>query len=153
MGGTASPPMRRLGEAVEVTELELRIQLLGVSGGGGSGGMCYNINNNIGRDPRAPGRALASRSHLRLPPLGRLGASRRHLGGALPPRRQPGAAGRGSGCSPATRTVVAALGGYRCFYRLCLGPTLDRLGRAGPLPTARDEPCQPLPSSSSFAVS
>jgi hypothetical protein len=31
---------------------------------------------------------------------------------------------------PATRAVVAALGGYRRLYRLCLGPALDRLGRA-----------------------
>jgi hypothetical protein len=30
----------------------------------------------------------------------------------------------------ATRAVVAALGGYRRLYRLCLGPALDRLGRA-----------------------
>jgi hypothetical protein len=38
---------------------------------------------------------------------------------------------------PATRAVVAALGGYRRLYRLCLGPALDRLGRAGALAQAQ----------------
>ena len=43
----------------------------------------------------------------------------RHVVGPAPP------------AGPATRAVVAALGGYRRLYRLCLGPALDRLGRAG----------------------
>ncbi|RWV77130.1 hypothetical protein GW17_00062086, partial [Ensete ventricosum] len=32
-----------------------------------------------------------------------------------------------AGGSGATRSVVAALGGYRRLYRLCIGPALDRL--------------------------
>ncbi|EHA8586659.1 F-box protein SNE [Cocos nucifera] len=41
----------------------------------------------------------------------------------------------GGGGGPGTRSVVAALGGYRRLYRLCVGPALDRLtggpGRSG----------------------
>ncbi|RWW16771.1 hypothetical protein BHE74_00025937 [Ensete ventricosum] len=41
-----------------------------------------------------------------------------------------GSSAAGGGCS--TRSVVAALGGYRRLYRLCIGPALDRLaGSAG----------------------
>lgn len=35
---------------------------------------------------------------------------------------------------PATRAVVAVLGGYRHLYCLCLGPALDRLAQAHHLP-------------------
>ncbi|XP_010909091.1 F-box protein SNE [Elaeis guineensis] len=41
----------------------------------------------------------------------------------------------GGGGGPGTRSVVAALGGYRRLYRFCVGPALDRLsggpGRSG----------------------
>ncbi|XP_072994568.1 F-box protein SNE [Typha latifolia] len=45
---------------------------------------------------------------------------------ALCDRHVAGGAG-----GPGTRSVVAALGGYRRLYRLCVGPALDRLGRSG----------------------
>ncbi|XP_010905658.1 F-box protein SNE [Elaeis guineensis] len=48
----------------------------------------------------------------------------------------------GGGGGPGTRSVVAALGGYRRLYRLCVGPVLDRLaggpGRAGWAPTREE---------------
>lgn len=37
------------------------------------------------------------------------------------------AAAGASACGGGTRSVVAALGGYRRLYRLCIGPALDRL--------------------------
>lgn len=37
----------------------------------------------------------------------------------------------GGAGDPGTRSVVAALGGYRRLYRLCLGPALDRLTCSG----------------------
>ncbi|CAN6285331.1 unnamed protein product [Urochloa humidicola] len=137
MGGAASPaPPRWPGAAAaaaEVTELELRIQLLG--GGGGGGGVCYNINDNADLLAEILGR-LDGRSLAAAASVCRLWAAvarrdavwealcLRHVGPAPP------AAG------PATRAVVAALGGYRRLYRLCLGPALDRLGRAGALARA-----------------
>ncbi|WOL11663.1 F-box protein SNE-like [Canna indica] len=42
----------------------------------------------------------------------------------------------GAAAGAQARPVVAALGGYRRLYRLCLGPALDRLG-AGGWPAAR----------------
>ncbi|XP_074580375.1 F-box protein SNE-like [Curcuma longa] len=45
-----------------------------------------------------------------------------------------GAAAVGGGGGPATRAVVAALGGYRRLYRLCIGPALDRLAGGGQVP-------------------
>lgn len=121
MGGAGAP--RRPGEAVEVTELEPRIQLLG---GGGS----YNINDNADILAeilsRLDGRSLAAAACVcRLwAAVARRDAvwealCLRHVGPA-----PPAAAG------PATRAVVAALGGYRRLYRLCLGPALDRLAQA-----------------------
>ncbi|CAL4913075.1 unnamed protein product [Urochloa decumbens] len=139
MGGAASPPPRRPGEAA-VTELELRIQFLGGGagggGGGGSGGACYNINDNADLLAEILGR-LDGRSLAAASCVCRLWAAvarrdavweamcLRHVGPTPP------AAG------PATRAVVAALGGYRRLYRLCLGPALDRLGRAGALAQAQ----------------
>ncbi|RCV46103.1 hypothetical protein SETIT_9G505500v2 [Setaria italica] len=140
MGGAASPPTRRPGEAAEVTELELRIQLLGGGGGGGGGGVCYNINDNADLLAEILGR-LDGRSLAAAACVCRLWAAvarrdavwealcLRHVGPAPP------AAAAAAG--PATRAVVAALGGYRRLYRLCLGPALDRLGRAGALAQAQ----------------
>ncbi|RLN40735.1 F-box protein SNE [Panicum miliaceum] len=125
MGAAAAAPPapRRPGGAAEVTELELRIQLLG--GGGG-----YNINDNADLLAeilaRLDGRSLAAAACVcRLwAAVARRDAvwealCLRHVVGPAPP------------AGPATRAVVAALGGYRRLYRLCLGPALDRLGRAG----------------------
>lgn len=123
MGAVASPAPRRPGGAAEVTELELRIQLLG--GGGG-----YNINDNADLLAeilaRLDGRSLAAAACVcRLwAAVARRDAvwealCLRHVVGPAPP------------AGSATRAVVAALGGYRRLYRLCLGPALDRLGRAG----------------------
>ncbi|KAF8718060.1 hypothetical protein HU200_025535 [Digitaria exilis] len=123
MGGAAASP-RRPGQA-EVTELELRIQLLG---GGGGGVVGYNINDNADILAeilaRLDGRSLAAAACVcRLwAAVARRDAvwealCLRHVGPAPP-------------AGPATRAVVAALGGYRRLYRLCLGPALDRLGRA-----------------------
>ncbi|KAG6525223.1 F-box protein SNE-like [Zingiber officinale] len=46
-----------------------------------------------------------------------------------------------SAAAGGTRSVVAALGGYRRLYRLCIGPALDRLAgvrrRQGPAAAAR----------------
>ncbi|KAG2542767.1 F-box protein SNE-like [Panicum virgatum] len=123
MGAAAPPAPRRPGGAAEVTELELRIQLLG--GGGG-----YNINDNADLLAeilaRLDGRSLAAAACVcRLwAAVARRDAvwealCLRHVVGPAPP------------AGPATRAVVAALGGYRRLYRLCLGPALDRLGRAG----------------------
>ncbi|CAL4938064.1 unnamed protein product [Urochloa decumbens] len=131
MGGAASPlPPRRPGAAAAaVTELELRIQFLG-------GGACYNINDNADLLAEILGR-LDGRSLAAAACVCRLWAAvarrdavweamcLRHVGPTPP------AAG------PATRAVVAALGGYRRLYRLCLGPALDRLGRAGALAQAQ----------------
>ncbi|CAN6290347.1 unnamed protein product [Urochloa humidicola] len=130
MGGVAPPPPRRPGSAV-VTELELRIQLLG-----GGGGVCYNINDNADLLAEILGR-LDGRSLAAAACVCRLWAAvarrdavweamcLRHVGPAPP------------SAGPATRAVVAALGGYRRLYRLCLGPALDRLGRAGALAQAQ----------------
>ena len=125
MGAAAPPVPRRPGRAAEVTELELRIQLLG---GGGVAG--YNINDNADLLAeilaRLDGRSLAAAACVcRLwAAVARRDAvwealCLRHVVGPAPP------------AGPATRAVVAALGGYRRLYRLCLGPALDRLGRAG----------------------
>lgn len=48
----------------------------------------------------------------------------------------------GGGGGPGTRTVVAALGGYRRLYRVCVGPVLDRMGRVGwaAASAAREDP-------------
>ncbi|KAL6645646.1 hypothetical protein ACP70R_017254 [Stipagrostis hirtigluma subsp. patula] len=124
MGGAP----RRPAEAVEVTELELRMQLLVGGGGGGP----YNINDNADLLAeilaRLDGRSLAAAACVcRLwAAVARRDAvwealCLRHVGPAPPPAAAAG---------PATRAVVAALGGYRRLYRLCLGPALDRLGRA-----------------------
>jgi hypothetical protein len=105
---------------VVVTEMEVRVQLLG-------GGGAYNINDNgdILSEilARLDGRSLAAAAcvcHLWAAVSGRDAVWEalclRHVGPAS---------------GHATRTVVAALGGYRRLYRLCLGPVLDRLGRAG----------------------
>ncbi|CAL4929591.1 unnamed protein product [Urochloa decumbens] len=135
MGGAASPPPRGPFAAAAVTELELRIQFLG-GGGGGGGGACYNINDNADLLAEILGR-LDGRSLAAASCVCRLWAAvarrdavweamcLRHVGPTPP------AAG------PATRAVVAALGGYRRLYRLCLGPALDRLGRAGALAQAQ----------------
>ncbi|KAG6515100.1 F-box protein SNE-like [Zingiber officinale] len=40
----------------------------------------------------------------------------------------------GDECGSTTRAVVAALGGYRRLYRLCIGPALDRLADGGRVP-------------------
>ncbi|KAL6867672.1 hypothetical protein ACP4OV_015696 [Aristida adscensionis] len=125
MGGAPPPPApRRPAEeaAAEVTELELRMQLLAGAGG-------YNINDNADILAeilaRLDGRSLAAAACVcRLwAAVARRDAvwealCLRHAG---PPAPSAG---------PATRAVVAALGGYRRLYRLCLGPALDRLGRA-----------------------
>ncbi|GJN30580.1 hypothetical protein PR202_gb18894 [Eleusine coracana subsp. coracana] len=113
-------------DAGVVVELELRMQLLGGAGGG-----AYNINDNADLLAeilaRLDGRSLAAASCVcRLwAAVARRDAvwealCLRHVGGP-PAAPAPG---------PATRAVVAALGGYRRLYRLCLGPALDRLGRA-----------------------
>ncbi|KAK3150757.1 hypothetical protein QOZ80_3AG0237330 [Eleusine coracana subsp. coracana] len=112
-------------DAGVVVELELRLQLLG------GGGAAYNINDNADLLAeilaRLDGRSLAAASCVcRLwAAVARRDAvwealCLRHVGGP-PAAPAPG---------PATRAVVAALGGYRRLYRLCLGPALDRLGRA-----------------------
>ena len=127
MGAAAPPAPRRPGGPAEVTELELRIQLLGGGGGGVAG---YNINDNADLLAeilaRLDGRSLAAAACVcRLwAAVARRDAvwealCLRHVVGPAPP------------AGPATRAVVAALGGYRRLYRLCLGPALDRLGRAG----------------------
>ncbi|CAD6210021.1 unnamed protein product [Miscanthus lutarioriparius] len=131
MGGAGAGAPRRPGEAVEVTELELRIQLLGGGGVGGAGSGSYNINDNADILAeilsRLDGRSLAAAACVcRLwAAVARRDAvwealCLRHVGPPAP----PAAAG------PATRAVVAALGGYRRLYRLCLGPALDRLAQA-----------------------
>jgi hypothetical protein len=126
---------------VEVTELELRIQLLGGSGGG----VCYNINDNADLLAEILGR-LDGRSLAAAACVCRLWAAvarrdavwealcLRHVGPAPPAAASASAA---VSAGPATRAVVAALGGYRRLYRLCLGPALDRLGRAGALAQAQ----------------
>ena len=112
MGAAAPPAPRRPGGAAEVTELELRIQLLG--GGGG-----YNINDNADLLAeilaRLDGRSLAAAACVcRLwAAVARRDAvwealCLRHVVGPAPP------------AGPATRAVVAALGGYRRLYRLGL---------------------------------
>ncbi|AQL09081.1 F-box protein GID2 [Zea mays] len=119
--------MGGVGEAVEVTELELRIQLMD----GGS----YNINDNADLLAeilaRLDGRSLAAAAGVcRLwAAVARRDAvwealCLRHVGPA------PSAAAAAAVAGPATRAVVAALGGYRRLYRLCLGPALDRLAQA-----------------------
>lgn len=121
--------MGGVGEAVEVTELELRIQLM--DGGSGS----YNINDNADLLAeilaRLDGRSLAAAAGVcRLwAAVARRDAvwealCLRHVGPA------PSAAAAAAAAGPATRAVVAALGGYRRLYRLCLGPALDRLAQA-----------------------
>lgn len=123
MGGVGGAP-RRPGE---VTELELRIQL--PDGGG------YNINDNADILAeilaRLDGRSLAAAACVcRLwAAVARRDAvwealCLRHVGPA------PSAAAAAAVAGPATRAVVAALGGYRRLYRLCLGPALDRLAQA-----------------------
>ncbi|KAF8776184.1 hypothetical protein HU200_003876 [Digitaria exilis] len=122
MGGPAASPAPRQPEQADVTELELRIQLLG------GGVVGYNINDNADILAeilaRLDGRSLAAAACVcRLwAAVARRDAvwealCLRHVGPAPP-------------AGPATRAVVAALGGYRRLYRLCLGPALDRLGRA-----------------------
>lgn len=108
-----------------VTELELRMQLLG--------GGAYNINDNADLLAeilaRLDGRSLAAAACVC-----RLWAAvaRRDAVWEMLCLRHVGPAS-GPTVGPATRAVVAALGGYRRLYRLCLGPALDRLGRAGAL--------------------
>ncbi|KAF7050219.1 hypothetical protein CFC21_058609 [Triticum aestivum] len=130
MGGPPAVPRQEVG-AVVVTELEVRVQLL--AGGGGA----YNINDNADILSeilaRLDGRSLASAASVC-----RLWAavSRRDaVWEALCLRHVGPASGPAAG--HATRAVVAALGGYRRLYRLCLGPALDRLGRAGALAHAQ----------------
>ncbi|KAF7041431.1 hypothetical protein CFC21_051228 [Triticum aestivum] len=134
MGGPPAAPRQEEEGAVVVTELEVRVQLL-ASGGGGGG--AYNINDNADILSeilaRLDGRSLASAASVC-----RLWAavSRRDaVWEALCLRHVGPASGPTAG--HATRTVVAALGGYRRLYRLCLGPALDRLGRAGALAHAQ----------------
>ncbi|KAK1652329.1 hypothetical protein QYE76_070134 [Lolium multiflorum] len=127
MGGPPAPPRQEQQDAV----LEVRVQLLG-------GGSVHNINDNADILSeilaRLDGRSLAAAAGVcRLwAAVSRRDAvweelCLRHVG----PASGPAAAGH------ATRTVVAALGGYRRLYRLCLGPALDRLGRAGALAHAQ----------------
>ncbi|OEL14580.1 hypothetical protein BAE44_0024401 [Dichanthelium oligosanthes] len=134
MGG-APPPPRRAGEAVELTELELRIQLLG---GGAGGGVCYNINDNADLLAEILGR-LDGRSLAAAACVCRLWAAvaRRDAVWEALCLRHVSPAPPAAAAGPATRAVVAALGGYRRLYRLCLGPALDRLGRAGALAQAQ----------------
>lgn len=120
MGGAGGAP-RRPGE---VTELELRIQL--PDGGGG-----YNINDNADILAeilaRLDGRSLAAAACVC-----RLWAAvaRRDAVWEALCLRHVGPAPPAAAAGPATRAVVAALGGYRRLYRLCLGPALDRLAQA-----------------------
>ncbi|XP_062209148.1 F-box protein SNE-like [Phragmites australis] len=129
MGGAPPVPPRPCDEQ-EVTELELRMQLLGGA---------YNINDNADLLAeilaRLDGRSLAAAACVcRLwAAVARRDAvwealCLRHVGPAPDPAPPAG---------PATRTVVAALGGYRRLYRFCLGPALERLGRAGALVQAQ----------------
>ncbi|KAJ1298377.1 hypothetical protein BS78_01G448100 [Paspalum vaginatum] len=126
MGG-AAPPAGPGEAAAEVTELELRIQLLGG----------YNINDNADLLAeilaRLDGRSLAAAASVC-----RLWAAvaRRDAVWEALCLRHVGPAPASPAAGPATRAVVAALGGYRRLYRLCLGPALDRLGRAGALARA-----------------
>ncbi|KAL5210000.1 hypothetical protein ABZP36_005623 [Zizania latifolia] len=112
-------------EVVVVTELELRMQLLG----GGVAG--YNINDNADLLAeilaRLDGRSLAAAACVCR--LWAAVARREAVWEALCLRHVGPASGPAAG--PATSAVVAALGGYRRLYRLCLGPALDRLGRGG----------------------
>ncbi|CAM0871743.1 unnamed protein product [Alopecurus aequalis] len=124
MGGPPAPPRQ------EGATLELHVQLLG-------GGGAYNINDNADILSeilaRLDGRSLAAAASVC-----RLWAavSRRDaVWEALCLRHVSPASGPSAG--NATRTVVAALGGYRRLYRLCLGPALDRLGQAGALAHAQ----------------
>lgn len=136
LGGPGAAAPRRPGEAaVEVTELELRIQLLGSGGvgvgvGGSGSSSSYNINDNADILAeilsRLDGRSLAAAACVcRLwAAVARRDAvwealCLRHVGPPAPP----------ASAGPATRAVVAALGGYRRLYRLCLGPALDRLAK------------------------
>ncbi|KAG8073855.1 hypothetical protein GUJ93_ZPchr0006g43353 [Zizania palustris] len=112
-------------EVVVETELELRMQLLV------GGASCYNINDNADLLAeilaRLDGRSLAAAAGVC-----RLWASVAHRDAVwetLCLRHVGPASGPAAG--PTTRAVVAALGGYRRLYRLCLGPALDRLGRGG----------------------
>ncbi|KAG8097215.1 hypothetical protein GUJ93_ZPchr0013g34951 [Zizania palustris] len=121
-------------EVVVVTELELRMQLLG----GGAAG--YNINDNADLLAeilaRLDGRSLAAAGCVCR--LWAAVARRDAVWEALCLRHVGPASGPAAG--PATRAVVAALGGYRRLYRLCLGPALDRLchgGGSGALEHAR----------------
>uniref|UniRef100_A0A0E0KA13 F-box domain-containing protein n=1 Tax=Oryza punctata TaxID=4537 RepID=A0A0E0KA13_ORYPU len=118
-------PVPRRQEVVVVTELELRMQLLG------GGGNCYNINDNADLLAeilaRLDGRSLAAAACVCR--LWAAVARRDAVWEALCLRHVGPASGPTAG--PATRAVVAALGGYRRLYRLCLGPALDRLGRGG----------------------
>uniref|UniRef100_A0ACD5WV48 Uncharacterized protein n=1 Tax=Avena sativa TaxID=4498 RepID=A0ACD5WV48_AVESA len=126
MGGPPVAPPRQ----EEASVLEVRVHLLV---GGGAGG-AYNINDNADILSeilaRLDGRSLASSASVC-----RLWAavSRRDAVWEELCLRHVGPASAGH----ATRTVVAALGGYRRLYRLCLGPALDRLGRAGALAHAQ----------------
>ncbi|XP_062213541.1 F-box protein SNE-like [Phragmites australis] len=124
MGGA---PRRPAEEAEEVTELELRMQLLG--------GGAYNINDNADLLAeilaRLDGRSLAAAACVCR--LWAAVARRDAVWEALCLRHVGPAPGPTQPAGPATHAVVAALGGYRRLYRLCLGPALDRLGRAGTL--------------------
>ncbi|XP_020105434.1 F-box protein SNE-like [Ananas comosus] len=80
--------------------------------GGGDGGI--SINNNVDLLAEILGR-LDARSLAVAARVCRLWA-------AVTRRRMPSPSP-----SPATRSVVTALGGYRRLYRRCLGPALDRL--------------------------
>jgi hypothetical protein len=102
-----------------VVELELRMQLLGGA---------YNINDDADLLAeilaRLDGRSLAAAACVCR--LWAAVARRDAVWEALCLRHVDPPAPTG----PATRAVVAALGGYRRLYQLCLGPALDRLGRA-----------------------
>ena len=114
MGGPPAPP-RQDDAALE----ELHV-----------GGGAYNINDNADILSeilaRLDGRSLAAAASVcRL----WAAASRRDAVWEALCLRHVGPASSAAG-DAATRTVVAALGGYRRLYRLCLGPALDRLGGA-----------------------
>ncbi|OAY71224.1 F-box protein SNE [Ananas comosus] len=90
--------------------------------GGGDGGI--SINNNVDLLAEILGR-LDARSLAVAARVCRLWAAvtrRDILWESLCLRRMPSPSP-----SPATRSVVTALGGYRRLYRRCLGPALDRL--------------------------
>lgn len=84
------------------------------------------------RDMHVPGRPFSVRGPCRRHPRSRrLSAAVAHRRAAMPSRRRYASCYVGSApveaAGPATRAVVAVLGGYRHLYCLCLGPALDQL--------------------------